>query len=56
MSTDPDQENFADGIVEDIITELSRNAWLLVIDRNSAFVYEGQAVDVSEVRQRLGVR
>jgi len=46
MSGDPDQEYFADGIVEDIITGLSRIKWLFVIARNSSFIYKGQAVNV----------
>ncbi len=56
MSADPDQEYFADGIVEDIITELSRNRMLFVIARNSSFTYKGQAVDVKHVGRELGVR
>src|SRR5689334_20304856 len=46
MSGDPEQEYFADGIVEDITTALSRTGWLFVIARNSAFTYKGRAVDV----------
>src|SRR6202040_4289037 len=46
MSGDPEQEYFADGMVEDIITALSRIKWLFVIARNSSFTYKGQAVDV----------
>ena len=49
MSGDPDQEFFADGLTEDIITELSRFRDLLVISRNSTFVYKGKAVNVQEV-------
>src|SRR6476660_5915317 len=56
MSGDPEQEYFADGIVEDIITALSRFKALFVIARNSSFVYKGRAVDVKEVGRRLGVR
>ena len=56
MSRDPDQEYFADGIVEDIITGLSRIKWLLVIARNSSFVYKGKAVDARNVGSELGVR
>ena len=56
MSGDPEQEYFADGIVEDIITELSRIRWLFVISRNSTFTYKGQAIDVKHVARELGVR
>ena len=49
MSGDPDQEYFADGISEDIITGLSRIRWLFVIARNSTFIYKGRAVDVRQV-------
>jgi adenylate cyclase len=56
MSGDPEQEYFADGMVEDIITELSRIRWLFVIARNSTFAYKGQAVDVKQVARELGVR
>jgi TolB-like protein len=56
MSGDPDQEYFSDGITEDIITELSRLRWFLVIARNSTFVYKGRAVDVSEIGRDLGAR
>jgi TolB-like protein/Flp pilus assembly protein TadD len=56
MSGDPDQEHFADGISEDLITGLSRVRWLFVIARNSTFVYKGQAVDVRQVAEKLGVR
>ena len=45
MSGDPEQEYFADGMVEDIITGLSRIKWLFVIARNSSFTYKGQTVD-----------
>ncbi len=56
MSGDADQEYFADGISEDLITGLSRIRWLFVIARNSAFVYKRRAVDVREVSRELGVR
>jgi adenylate cyclase len=56
MSGDPDQEYFADGMVEDIITGLSRIKWLFVIARNSTFVYKGKSVDVKQVGRELGVR
>ena len=56
LSGDPEQEYFADGIVEDIITALSRMRWLFVIARNSSFTYKGRAVDVKQVGRELGVR
>src|SRR5712664_2968874 len=56
MSGDPEQEYFADGVVEDIITALSRVRWLFVIARHSSFTFKGKAVDIKEVRRRLGVR
>src|SRR6516162_10264872 len=56
LSGDPDHEYFADGMVEEIITELSRIRWLFVIARNSSFTYKGQAVDVKQVGRELGVR
>jgi adenylate cyclase len=56
MSGDPDQDYFADGMVEDIITALSRLSWLFVIARNSSFTYKGPAVDVKRVGRELGVR
>jgi adenylate cyclase len=56
LSDDPAQEYFADGIVDDIITELSRFSELFVIARNSSFRYKGKAVDVREVGRDLGVR
>ena len=56
MSSDPEQEYFADGTVEDIITALSRYPSLFVIARNSSFTYKGQAVDVKRVGRELGVR
>ncbi len=55
MSGDPEQDYFADGMTEDIITELSRFEDLFVIARNTSFVYKGQRVDVKEVAQELGV-
>jgi len=56
MSDDPEQEFFADGIAEDVITALSRYPSLFVIARNSSFTYKGRAVDVKEVGHELGVR
>jgi len=56
MSGDPEQEYFADGMVEEIITALSRIRWLFVIARNSSFTYKGQPVDVKQVGRELGVR
>jgi TolB-like protein/class 3 adenylate cyclase len=56
MSGDPEQEYFADGMVEEIITALSRIKWLFVIARNSSFVYKGRAIDVKQVGRELGVR
>jgi adenylate cyclase len=56
MSGDPEQEYFADGMVEEITTALSRFKWLFVIARNSSFTFKGRAVDVKEVGRRLGVR
>ena len=56
MSGDPEQEYFADGMVEDIITALSRFKSLFVIARNSSFTYKGRAVDVKQVGRELGVR
>jgi hypothetical protein len=56
MSGDPEQEYFADGMVEDIITGLSRIKWLFVIARNSSLVYKGKAVDIRQVGRELGVR
>jgi TolB-like protein len=56
MSGDPEQEYFADGMVEEIITALSRIRWLFVIARNSTFRFKGQAVDVKQVGRELGVR
>ncbi|WP_296346589.1 adenylate/guanylate cyclase domain-containing protein [Reyranella sp.] len=56
MSGDPEQEYFADGIVEDIITALSRTKQLFVIARNSSFTYKGRSVDIKQVGDELGVR
>ncbi len=55
MSGDPDQEYFADGMAEDILTGLSRYRWLFVIARNSSFTYKGKAVDVRQIGRDLGV-
>jgi adenylate cyclase len=56
MSGDPEQEYFVDGMVEEIITALSRIRWLFVIARNSSFTYKSQAIDVKQVGRELGVR
>ncbi len=56
LSGDPEQEYFADGMVEEIITALSRIRWLFVIARNSSFTYKNRAVDVKQVARELGVR
>jgi TolB-like protein/class 3 adenylate cyclase len=56
MSGDPEQEYFVDGMVEEIITALSRIRWLFVIARNSSFSYKGQSPDVKQVGRELGVR
>jgi TolB-like protein len=56
MSGDPEQEYFADGMVEEIITALSQIRWLFVIARNSTFTYKGQVVDVKRAGRELGVR
>lgn len=56
LSGDPEQEYFADGIVEDLIAALSRIRWLFVIARNSSFTYKGQTVDAKGISQALGVR
>ena len=56
MSGDPEQDYFADGVVEDIITALSRFKSLFVIAPNSSFTYKGKAVDVKQVGRELGVR
>src|SRR5262249_18414326 len=52
----PEQEYFADGMVEEIITALSRIRWLFVIARNSSFTYKGRSVDVKQIGHELGVR
>jgi adenylate cyclase len=56
MSGDVDQEFFADGIAEDIITALSKAKWLFVIARNSSFTYKGKSTDIRQVGRELGVR
>jgi TolB-like protein len=56
LSDDPEQEYFADGIVEDIITGLSRSKLLFVISRNSSFTYKGKAADIKQISRELGVR
>src|SRR6202011_816291 len=56
MSGDPEQEYFADGMVEEIIPALSRNHQLFVIARNSSFTFKGRAVDIKQIRRELGVR
>jgi TolB-like protein len=56
LSNDPEQESFADGMTEDLITDLSRTSGLFVIARNSAFAYKGKAMDVREIAEALGVR
>ena len=56
MSGGPEQDYFADGMVEEIITALSRIRWLFVIARNSTFTYKGRSVDVRQVGRDLGVR
>ena len=56
LSGDPEQEYFADGMVEDLITALSRLHWLFVIARNSSYAYKGKAVDVKQIGRELGVR
>jgi len=56
LSGDPEQEYFADGMVDDIISALSRIRWLFVVARNSSFTYKGRAVDVKQVGRELGVR
>jgi adenylate cyclase len=56
LSGDREQEYFADGMVEEMITALSRMHWLFVIARNSTFVYKGRAVDVKQIGRELGVR
>jgi adenylate cyclase len=56
MSGDPEQEYFADGMAEDIITALSKLRWFFVIARNSTFAYKGKSLDVRQVARELGVR
>ena len=56
MSGDPEQEYFADGVVEEITTAIARFPWLFVIARNSTFTYKAKAIDVKEVARELGVR
>ncbi|MFX5957029.1 hypothetical protein ABTF01_21770, partial [Acinetobacter baumannii] len=56
LSGDPEQEYFADGMVDDIVMGLSRIKWLFVVARNSSFIYTGRAVDVRQVGRELGVR
>ena len=56
MSGNPEEDYFADGMAEEVITALSRCAWLFVIARNSSFTYKGKAVDVRQVGRELGVR
>ena len=56
LSGDPEQEYFADGVVEDIISALSCKRWLFVIARNSSFIYKGRTVDVKQIGRELGVR
>lgn len=56
MSDDPDQDYFADGMVDEITTALSRFKFLFVIARNSSFTYKGKAIDIKQVGRELGVR
>jgi adenylate cyclase len=56
MSGDPEQEYFADGMVDDILTALSRVRWLFVIARQSSFLYKGRSTDVRQISRELGVR
>jgi TolB-like protein len=56
MSSVPEQDYFCDGMVEDIITGLSRIRWLFVIARNSSFIYQGRSVDIKQIGRELGVR
>ena len=56
MTGDPEQDYFADGMVEDIITALSRAKWFFVVARNSSFIYKGNAVEIKQVGRELGVR
>jgi adenylate cyclase len=56
MSNDPEQEYFSDGLVEDLITDISKISGLFVIARNSSFAFKGQAIDVKEIAHKLGVK
>src|SRR5262249_50761170 len=56
LSGDPEQEYFVDGVVEEIITAISRLPWLFVVARNSSFAYKGRSPDVRQVGRELGVR
>jgi TolB-like protein len=56
LSSDPEQEYFADGVVEDIIAALSRISWLFVIARNSSFIYKAESADINQIGRELGVR
>jgi len=56
LSADPEQQYFVDGMVEEIITALSRIQWLFVIARNSSFIYKGQSINVKWIGSELGVR
>src|SRR5437764_9616084 len=56
VSGDPEQEYFADGMVEEITTAIARLPWLFVIARSSAFTYKGKAIDVKQVARQFGVR
>jgi TolB-like protein len=55
MSSDPEQDYFADGVAEDIITALSHCSWLFVIAKNSSFSYKGKDTDVRQIGRELGV-
>jgi TolB-like protein len=56
LSASPDQEYFADGVTDEIINQLSRNRWLLVVSRNSSFAWKGRTVDAREIGEALGAR
>ena len=56
MSGDPEQDYFADGMVDEIITGLSRIKWLSVVSRNSSYIYKNKPVAIKEVAEKLGVR
>ena len=56
MSGDPEQEYFSDGISEEVITDLSKIAGLMVISRNSSFTYKGRSIDIRDIGRDLGVR